>query len=92
MNIEIIYSKSALTFLSKNSNKLSIEDSDLLIVKAIKKIYKIGVVSIDLKMLKGENGLYRIRKGDMRIIFFIDKDGNAVVASVSEIDFRGSIY
>lgn len=56
MNIEIIYSKSALTFLSKNSDKLSIEDSDLLIIKAIKKIYKIEV------------------------------------ASVGEIDFRGSIY
>lgn len=56
MNIEIIYSKSALAFLSKNSDKLSIEDSDLLIVKAIKKIYKIEV------------------------------------ASMSEIDFRGSIY
>jgi len=91
MNIEIIYSKSSLVFLDTNGDKISRDASDLLIVKAIKKIYKIEVVSIDVKMLKGESGLYRIRKGNIRIIFHIDKNRNVTVVSVNEIDFRGSV-
>ena len=92
MTIEIGYSKSALAFFDKNGSKLTREYSDELIIKAIKKIYKISIESIDLKALKGEIGVYRIRKGDIRIVFRLDKNGNIVVASVNEIDFRGSVY
>jgi mRNA-degrading endonuclease RelE of RelBE toxin-antitoxin system len=92
MNLEIIYSKSSLSFLAKNTSNITRDESDQLIIKAVKKIYKISIESIDLKALKGEKGVYRIRKGDIRIIFRLDKDGNISVASVNNIDFRDSIY
>lgn len=48
MNIEIGYSKSALSFLDKNQSKLSRNDSDALIIKVVKKIYKISIESVDV--------------------------------------------
>ena len=63
-----------------------------IILKAIKKIYKLSIESIDIKAMKGEKGTYRIRKGTLRIIFRIDANGTLIVASVNEIDFRGSVY
>ena len=92
MNIDIVYSKSSLNFLDKNSNKLSRNKSDTLLLQAIKKIYKLEIVSIDIKMLEGLDNTYRIRKGDIRIIFTIDQCSNVTVLSVNEIDFRGNIY
>lgn len=92
MNIEIIYSKSALSFLDKNISAITRDESDQLIIKAVKKIYKLSIESVDLKTLKGESGVYRIRKGNIRIVFSLDKDGNIVVVSVNNIDFRGNIY
>ena len=43
-------------------------------------------------MLKGElRGYFRIKKGDIRIIFALEKR-DIVEAVIKEIDFRGSIY
>jgi len=92
MTIELIYSKASLKFLDNNPSILNRDDCDLLLIKAVKKIYKISIESIDIKRLKGMDSVFRIRKGDIRIIFTLDKDGNVVIASINEIDFRGSVY
>ncbi len=92
MNLEIAYSKSALSFIDKNQDTLTRDESDTLIIKAVKKIYKLSIESVDLKALKGEKSVYRIRKGSIRIIFGLNKNGNISVASVNNIDFRGGVY
>lgn len=51
-----------------------------------------SVESIDLKKLRGVDNVYRIRKGDIRIIFTLDDDHNIIVITVENIDFRGSAY
>jgi len=49
-------------------------------------------VNIDLKKLKGIfNNTYRIRKGNIRIIFQYYKQEIHIV-SVENIDFRGNVY
>ncbi len=92
MRVELDYSKSSLKFLDQNSALLSRDESDKLVIKAIKKIYKISIESIDVKKLKGDDALFRIRKGDIRIVFSSDRDGKIIIASINEIDFRGNIY
>lgn len=78
--------------MEKNQNKISEEEIDNLIILATKKIFKIEDTNIDLKMLKGElRGYFRIKKGDIRIIFTLEKR-DIVEASIKDIDFRGSIY
>lgn len=48
-------------------------------------------INIDLKKLEGEwEGYYRIRKGEIRIIFSINKTDK--VLFVEKIDFRGDVY
>lgn len=92
MTIDIVYSKASLSFLDKNKQTLSRDESDMLLIKGIKKLYKISIESIDIKAMKGEKRVYRIRKGTLRIVFKIDENGTIIVVSVSAIDFRGNIY
>ena len=92
MSVKISYSKRADKFLEKNQNKISEEEIDNLIILAIKKIFKLEDTNIDLKMLKGElRGHFRIKKGDIRIIFTLEKR-DIVEAIIKDIDFRGNIY
>ncbi len=92
MNLEIGYSKKANKILEKNSKMLTEKEVDTLIVSAIKKIYKIEKTNIDLKKLKGKlKGLFRIKQGDIRIIFSLKKN-KALNVLINDIDFRGNIY
>ncbi len=92
MNLEIGYSKKANKFLEKNSKMLTEKEVDTLIVSAIKKIYKIEKTNIDLKKLKGKlKGLFRIKQGDIRIIFTLKKN-KVLNVLINDIDFRGNIY
>ncbi len=92
MTVEITYSKSAITFIKKNSAIITKEASDHLLICAIKKLLKLSVESVDVKSLKGEEGVYRIRKGKIRTVFRYDANGNIIVISVHKIDFRGNVY
>ena len=75
MNPEIGYSRKANRFLEKNPDTMTEKKVDTLIVSATKKIFKIDNPNIDLKKLKGRLKVYfRIRKGDIRIIFSL-KEG-----------------
>lgn len=93
MKLEIQYLKRADKFLYKNSNILSKEKVNQLIVKAVKKILLKEDINIDIKALKGElYNYYRIRLGKMRILFNFKNNEIKIIAIVSDIDFRGDIY
>ncbi|MBE0496326.1 MAG: hypothetical protein IBX45_07930 [Campylobacterales bacterium] len=92
MRVEIIYSKASLSFLDKNRQTLSQDQSDTLLIKGVKKLYKLSIESVDIKAMKGEKGVYRIRKGNVRIVFTIDENGTVLALFVGAIDFRGNAY
>jgi mRNA-degrading endonuclease RelE of RelBE toxin-antitoxin system len=91
-NLEIQYLKKADKFLSKNANIISKNDVDLLIIKAIKKIFSDEDVNIDLKSMSTMENYYRIRKGNVRIIFYIDENDDLIVSVVETIGYRGDVY
>ena len=92
MNLKISYSKEADKFLKKNEDNLKEEEVDGLIVEAIRKLFKTEETNINLKKLKGkEKGSFRIRKGDIRIIFSLKKE-KILHAMIKAIDFRGNVY
>ena len=92
MNLRIDYSKQSIKFLKKNPHLLTIEQVDELIIKAMKRLLKNENTNIDLKSLQGDKkGYYRIRVGNVRIIFSF-LENQLVVASVENIGFRGDIY
>ena len=91
MKIDIVYSKKALKFLSKN-NFLNDKEVDELVIKAIKIIKLKEEINLDLKVLKGYENFYRIRKGKIRIIFSINEDNEIIITFINEIGYRGDIY
>lgn len=91
LKIDINYSKISEKFIKKNESVINFENVKDLIEKAVKKINKQDI-NIDLKELKGNlHGYYRIRKGDLRIIFSYNK-GLVHIVNIENIDFRGSVY
>jgi len=92
MKVIIQYSEAAEKFLSKNKNIITEAEVDFLIIKSMKILYGKEKLNLDLKRLKGDyKNYFRIRKGKVRIIFRIERE-EIILVSVSNIDFRGSIY
>lgn len=92
MTFIISYSKEADKFLRKNTSAIAESEIETLVAAAVRKILKKEASSIDLKKMKGKyRGSFRIRKGDIRIIFSLKKGGN-LEALINDIDFRGNIY
>ena len=90
-HIEIIYSNRASKFIEKNPKLITLDESDELIVTAVKKLTGENL-NIDLIKMKGHfKNHYRIRKGDLRIIIYVEF-GYINSVNVVEIDFRGNIY
>ena len=89
--IQFNFYKSAEKFLAKNKNLISREDIKESLIKAVYRLNGYSV-NIDLAYLKGALlGKYRIRKGDIRIIF--EYFNNEIhVVNIEEIGFRGDIY
>ena len=89
--LDIVYSGRAVKFLEKNKHLISFDDTDKLITSAIKKLMG-EAHNIDLVKMKGKyKNHYRIRKGDIRIIFFLEF-GYIRKVLVEDINQRGSIY
>jgi len=81
-----------MKFINKNSHILSVEKVDELIIKSMRRLLKNENINIDLKSLRGnKKGYYRIRMGNIRIIFSF-LENKFVVVSVENIGFRGEIY
>jgi len=91
-NLEIQYLKKADKFLAKNSNVITKSDVDVLIIKAIRKIFSDEDVNIDLKSMSTMDNYYRIRKGNVRIVFYIDENDELIVSVVETIGYRGDVY
>jgi len=91
MKLEIFYKKVVSKFIKKNN--FSKDKLDSLIIKAIKKIVKKEDINIDLKrLLTTDEELFRIRKGNIRIIFSFNLNGDVIVSFVENIGYRGDIY
>ena len=91
--IKLIYLKKATQFLNKNRSKLTEKQTDELVIKFIKKkIYNIDI-NIDFKQMKGNiDDIYRIRKGNIRILIKLIKNEIIIEAIVEDIGYRGNIY
>ena len=94
MNVKISYSKRAEKYLNGNSNVIYEEEIEDLLIKAFKRIFQKEDSNIDLKKMKGVSfNLYRVRKGNIRIVFSITKENeNNVNVDINDIGFRGNIY
>ena len=91
MKLEIFYKRVVTKFIKKNN--FSKEELDNLIIKAIKKIVKKEDINIDLKkFITQDDELFRIRKGNIRIIFSFNQNGNVIVSTVENIGYRGDVY
>lgn len=94
MNVKISYSRRSEKFLKGNSKDISEEEIEDLLIKAFKKIFLKKDSNIDLKKMKGVSfNLYRIRKGNIRIVFTITKESEVNInIDINDIGFRGNIY
>ena len=59
-----------------------------LLLEMLGKIRILQFAGLDMKKLQGEQDLFRVRKGKIRIIF--RREGNCI--SVINIDYRGNVY
>ena len=92
-DIKLTYLKKATKFLNKNRTKLTEVQVDELIIRFIKKKFYNIDINIDFKQMKGDiYNIYRIRKGDIRILIKIVDNEIIIEAIVEDIGFRGDIY
>ncbi len=91
--IKLTYLKKATKFLNKNKNILTETQVDELIVKFIKKKFYGMDINIDFKQMKGDiSDIYRIRKGNIRVLVKVSSNQIIIEAIVKDIGFRGGIY
>jgi len=92
-DIKLTYLKKATKFLTKNTHILLEAQVDELLINFIKKKYYNIDINIDFKQMKGKySDVYRIRKGDVRIIVRLIDDEIIIEAIITDIGFRGDIY
>ncbi len=91
--IKISYLKKAMKFLKKNSSIITEDEVDNLVIKFIKKrVFKIDT-NIDFKQMSGAiSDVYRIRKGNIRIIVRLKDEAVIIEAIIVDIGYRGDIY
>ncbi len=91
--IKLTYLKKAAKFLAKHPSVITEAQVDALIVKFVKrKIYNLDV-NIDVKQMSGAlSDVYRIRKGNVRIIVTLKEEEVIIEAIVMDIGFRGDVY
>jgi len=68
------------------------ERNRMRILKVIRDLgdYPFVLKRYDIKKIKGRGNTYRLRIGDLRLIFHADKEHRRIV--VSNIGYRGKIY
>lgn len=67
--------------VTKLLSKLSQKDLKR-ISKAIEQIATLELEGLDIKTLKGQTGIYRVRIGSFRIIFGVNQDKKANILSI----------
>jgi mRNA interferase RelE/StbE len=68
--------------ISKLLSKLSKKDLNR-IVDTVEKIAKLELEGLDVKSLKGQTGIFRVRIGSFRITFNIDHNKTPNILSIS---------
>jgi len=92
VTVKINYSKKSDKFLKKNQSVITQKEVSELVILSLRKIILSENLNIDLKMMRGNyKGYYRIRKGNVRIVFQL-KQNEIIIASVMTIGFRGGVY
>ena len=83
MSFKIEISRKVLKFLEKTN-----KDDVKRILEGIQKLKE--PFSIPYEKLKGRSDIYRIRIGDYRVIYYVDKDNRVVL--VLKVDLRERVY
>ena len=90
--VKLTYLKKATKFLKKNSH-ITEEEVDALVIKFIKSHFYGIDINSDYKQMQGNlTDIYRIRKGNIRIIVKAVNDEVIIEAIISNIGYRGGIY
>jgi len=91
--LTITYLKKATKFLTKNTHVISEEAVDDLVARFVKKKVYGMELNIDYKQMHGAiRDIYRIRKGNIRIILKLNNQEIIIEAIVQDIGYRGDIY
>jgi len=67
--------------IEKALKKLSAKEKGW-VIEILNKLSKNDVRGFDVKKLKGRNDIYRIRKGDIRIIYHIQNNGTVFILAI----------
>lgn len=87
-----LYSKQAEKFLQRNPSRISRDEVERNIAKAIRKITKEENNNADVIPMKATfKGNFRVRMGDVRVVFAY-LEGDIRIVDIDTIDFRGSVY
>lgn len=81
MKYKIVFQKAAIKFLKKQDKKTQNK-----LLSAINQLPS----GTDIKRLQGYNNLYRMRIGQIRILYTIDD--NIQIISIENINNRGDVY
>jgi mRNA interferase RelE/StbE len=84
MWMKLEYSKELLKYINKLDRKSKQR------LKAVFDRLSMNPPQGDIKPVKGEENLYRLRTGDLRILFNINADSNTIL--VSKIAPRSQVY
>ncbi len=91
--IKLTYLKKSKKFLDKNVSVINENQVDELIIKFIKKHFYNIDINVDYKQLQGNlKDIFRIRKGNIRIIVKVVDDEIIIEAIIEDIGFRGDVY
>jgi mRNA interferase RelE/StbE len=91
--LKLTYLKKAKKFLDKNKSLITESQVDELVIKFIMSRFFGKDTNVDFKQLQGSlENIYRIRKGNIRIIIQVVNDEVIIEAVIEDIGFRGDIY
>lgn len=67
--------------ISKTLQKLSVKEKEAIKI-ILNKLIAGDFGGLDIKKLKSQNGIYRARKGDLRVLYMINKIGKVVILDI----------
>ena len=79
--------------MDKNSGVITENQVDELVIKFVKRHFYNIDINVDYKQLQGNlKDIFRIRKGNIRIIVKVVDDEIIIEAIIEDIGFRGDVY
>lgn len=62
------------------------------VLELLVKIKALKLSGLNVKPLKGYKDTFRVKKGNLRIIFSKHKDGNGIKGTIITVDYRKDVY